>query len=410
MPILGTAERRSGPFQRLWTTTATNNLADGVLRLVTPVGAVGLGATPAQVAVVVAAQTAPWLILSPASGLVADRHPPHLIIRCASVLRALACLGLLEALDSTGTPIALLAVCAAALGSAEVVADITAQTAVPDIVSDDELEWAYGRIKATQIAGDTLVGPALGGLLLGLNATATVATAIGLFAVGAATVPRVHDRQRASGQGSVGSQLADGWKATWDDPWIRRALLTVAAMNAGAVASATALIAYAVEPGPLGLTEPQYGALMGAAGLGAAAGGPVAAKLAQTLPPRTLIQVGMFGHVIMLAAPVPSQQPALISALLACRRRPQPRIRRNRHLDAPATCRSVHARTSQRLVPDHRRWHGTRRRIGSGNDDRPARVPHDIHGRRHAGIHCRHQRSALGPQQPRMTPMLLPPH
>ena len=316
MPILGTAERRSGPFQRLWTTTATNNLADGVLRLVTPVGAVGLGATPAQVAVVVAAQTAPWLILSPASGLVADRHPPHLIIRCASVLRALACLGLLEALDSTGTPIALLAVCAAALGSAEVVADITAQTAVPDIVSDDELEWAYGRIKATQIAGDTLVGPALGGLLLGLNATATVATAIGLFAVGAATVPRVHDRQRASGQGSVGSQLADGWKATWDDPWIRRALLTVAAMNAGAVASATALIAYAVEPGPLGLTEPQYGALMGAAGLGAAAGGPVAAKLAQTLPPRTLIQVGMFGHVIMLAAPVPSQQPALISALL----------------------------------------------------------------------------------------------
>ncbi|MEM9656222.1 MAG: MFS transporter [Actinomycetota bacterium] len=306
----------AAPFGRLWASTAANNLADGIVHLVVPVAAVGRGATPTQVALVVAAQLAPWLALSPVSGVLVDRLSAYAIIRSASALRAAAGVGLLVALDSAIAPIALLAVTAAALGAAEVVADITAQTAVPDVVADTELEWAYGRVKATQIAGDTLLGPALGGLLLSLSAPSAILPAIGLFILGGAIVPPIDQRPGTNQGQGLRTQLAQGWRTSWDDRWIRRALLTVAAMNAGSVASATALVVYAVEPGPLGLSEAEYGLLIGTAGLGAAIGGPLAGNLSRTLRPNLLIRIGAFGHLIVISAPAIAWSPPVLAALL----------------------------------------------------------------------------------------------
>jgi MFS family permease len=303
-------------FRRLWASTAATNLADGFAHLIVPVSAVTGGANPLQLSIVVAAQTTPWLVLSPSAGLVADRVSVRSITRTAGFLRIVACFGLLSAITSPSNPILLLAIVGAALGSGEVFTDIAAQSAVPDVVGDPDLEFAYGRIKSTQIAGDSLLGPGLGGVLLAVGPSAAVIPMIGLFVIGAVLVPNTARHEATNTTSSRRRDLMAGWHATWRDAWIRRALLAVAVMNFGSGVAATALVAFAVEPGPLELSEAQYGFLLAAVGVGSILGGLLAQRLESQLATSRLIQLGAAGYVLVIAAPAITSTAAVLVVLM----------------------------------------------------------------------------------------------
>lgn len=304
-------------FRRLWASTASINLADGMAHLAIPVLAVTGGATPLQLAAVTTLQFLPWLALSPFAGIVADRVRRSRIIRASAAMRSAVCVAVMVMLLAGSLPIVVLAGLGLLLGASEVCADIAVQSAVPDVVDDDQLETAYGRISATQVAGDTLLGPALSGLLLGIGPVAVFGSMTTLFVVGGALVPNTH-RSASTGASkpTVFADLRAAASVGWNDTWMRRAAAAVAALNFGQGVMATVLVAYAVRPGPLDLSEAGFGTLIAAVGVGSVLGGLSAEHLDRRMSTAHLLQLGLVGHLLTIAAPAIVTNPIGIGTLM----------------------------------------------------------------------------------------------
>ncbi|WP_433501781.1 MFS transporter (plasmid) [Sphaerimonospora sp. CA-214678] len=167
-------------FQRLWSATATSNLADGILLAATPLVALTLTRDPVAITAITAIQYLPWLLLSIPMGTLADRVDRVLLLRIASIIRA-AGVGLLAVGLVTGyLHIAMLYGLALVFGIAETLYDNTSSALVPSIVADHQLERANGRLQATYTVANSFVGPPLGSGLFAL----AIAAPFALGAVG----------------------------------------------------------------------------------------------------------------------------------------------------------------------------------------------------------------------------------
>ena len=304
-------------FRRLWASTASMSLADGMAHLAIPVLAVTGGATPLELAAVTALQLLPWLVLSPFAGIIADRRRRSRIIRASAAVRSVMCVAVVAMLLADSLTIAALAGLGCVLGASEVCADIAAQSAVPDVVHDEQLETAYGRISATRVAGDSLLGPALSGLLLGIGPVAVFGAMAALFALSGALIPNTHlAASTGAARPTVLADLRAAASVCWNDTWMRRAAAAVAALNFGQGVNATVLVAYAVRPGPLDLGEAGFGTLIAAVGVGSVLGGLAAEHLDHRMNTARLLQLGLAGHVLAIAAPAIVTNPIGIGALM----------------------------------------------------------------------------------------------
>ncbi|MFI6388522.1 MFS transporter [Nonomuraea sp. NPDC050540] len=155
-------------FGFLWSSSALSNLADGVLKVGTPLLAVTLTRSPAEVALAGVATTLPWLLLALPAGAVADRQDRRRIMVLANAFRA-TLLVAVAAFAWSGT-LSLWILLAAVLlsGTAEVFADTSAQSVLPMTVPSDRLAWANGRIVGAQTVGNDFIGSPLAGVLVAL--------------------------------------------------------------------------------------------------------------------------------------------------------------------------------------------------------------------------------------------------
>ncbi|MFD9942920.1 MFS transporter [Nonomuraea sp. NPDC059023] len=163
-------------FGFLWSSSALSNLADGVLKVGTPLLAVTLTRSPAEVALAGVATTLPWLLLALPAGAVADRQDRRRIMVLANAFRA-ALLVAVAAFAWSGT-LSLWILLAAVLlsGMAEVFADTSAQSVLPMTVPPDRLAWANGRIVGAQTVGNDFIGSPLAGVLVALLPPAILGT------------------------------------------------------------------------------------------------------------------------------------------------------------------------------------------------------------------------------------------
>ncbi|MEV4089022.1 MFS transporter [Nonomuraea fuscirosea] len=74
-------------FAYLWSSTALSNLADGVLKIGTPLLAVSMTRSPTLVSLVAAATTLPWLLLALHAGAIADRADRRRVMVRANLVR-----------------------------------------------------------------------------------------------------------------------------------------------------------------------------------------------------------------------------------------------------------------------------------------------------------------------------------
>ena len=304
-------------FRRLWVSTTSINLADGMAHLAIPVLAVTRNATPLQLAAVTTLQLLPWLAVSPFAGIIADRIRRSRIIRASAAVRFVLCVAVIAMLLADSLSILVLAGLGFMLGAAEVCADIAAQSAVPDVVDDEHLEGAYGRISATQVAGDTLLGPALSGLLLGIGPVAVFGAMAALYTFSGAIVPNTDlAASTVTANPTVLADLRAAARVCWNDTWMRRAAAAVAALNFGQGVNATVLVAYAVRPGPLDLSEAGFGTLIAAVGVGSVLGGFAAEHLNRRMNTAHLLQLGLVGHLLAIAAPAIVTNPIGIGTLM----------------------------------------------------------------------------------------------
>ena len=139
------------------------------------------GHGPLAVAALVMAAALPQLVAAPVAGLLADRVPARRLVATVSVLQALACLALVAAVATEG--VGLVGACVVVLNFGQAVANPAWQALVPAIVPESGLSKALALLQTTTAAA-ALVGPVIGGVLVGtLGTSAALLVDAGSFGV-----------------------------------------------------------------------------------------------------------------------------------------------------------------------------------------------------------------------------------
>ncbi|WP_236795397.1 MFS transporter [Amycolatopsis sp. GM8] len=264
-------------YWRLWTSSASSNLADGVLKVALPLAALGLTRSPSLIAGLAFAFTVPWLLFALPAGVLADRYDRRKLMLAANLARA-ALLGVLVVAVTAGAgSIAFLYVVAFAVGTAETVHDTAAQSIVPQLVPRERLPKANGRLYAAELTANELAGPPLAGFLVAAGVTIALVTpgALWIFAVAALALVRGSFRVKVP-PATIRADIAEGVRFLARDRVLRSFTVVVGVFNFASSASQAILVLYAV--GPMRLSEQGYGWLLSTFAAGSLAGSFLAGR------------------------------------------------------------------------------------------------------------------------------------
>ncbi|WP_298461618.1 MFS transporter [uncultured Cellulomonas sp.] len=315
-----------GPFGHLVAATGASNLADGLLVVGVPLLAVTLTRSPADVALLSAAVTLPWLLLALHAGVLVDRHDRARILAVASAGRA-TLLAVAAAAAASGTlSVPALLTLLLLVGTAEVFSDSAAGALVPAVVPREHLGAANGRLLGIQqlanaFLGGPLAGPLValgGGWLFGAPATlfavATALTLRGLRGVGPAT----GDRTTPSPRTSMRSEVAEGVRFLWSHPVLRPLVIGSTVLNFASTAYFAVFVLWVVGPGSaVGLDPALYGTLTMGLAAGALAGAACADRLRRRVGEARLIGSTWLSNGVLLAVPVLVPHVAAITVTFA---------------------------------------------------------------------------------------------
>jgi MFS family permease len=285
------ALRSNRGFQLLFSASAISNLGDGVSALAFPWLATLLTRDPALIAVVASATRLPWPLFSIPAGLIIDRADRKRLMVQADVFSLVLTCGVIglilsrSSLSAESIPSAYvfaLSGLAFLLGSAGVIRDNAAQTALPSIVEKQDLERANGQIWTIEKIMGSFVGPPLAGILIALAVPAPFLLDAATFGVAAVLIwcivmpPRVAVARR-----SIWVELLEGVKWLLGNRILLRLALMLGLINALSMMAVTVLILISQEI--LGLSPARYGILLAAGAAGGVLGGLLGPPIARRL-------------------------------------------------------------------------------------------------------------------------------
>ncbi|MEM7440686.1 MAG: MFS transporter [Pseudomonadota bacterium] len=304
-------------FRLLFSASAISNLGDGVSALAFPWLATLITKDPTLIALVAAATRLPWLLFALPAGVLTDRADRRRLMIMADLLRLLLTAGVialivsLPALPLSGEPTLYIAgLCGLAflLGTAEVVRDNAAQTALPSIVSSSNLERANGQLWSVEQIMGSFVGPPLAGVLIAYAVPAPFALDAITFGLAAwavwmiAVPPRVAPIRKP-----IRTEIRDAFTYLWSNISLRRLALMLGVINAIATASLTVLVLISQEV--LGLNGLWHGVLLTAGAAGGVVGGLVCPAIAARLGAQRSIMLSL------MLFPIPFLMIALTSSV-----------------------------------------------------------------------------------------------
>lgn len=293
-------------FWRLWGSSAASNLADGVFFIVLPLLAVRLTDSPLLIAGLAIAARLPWLVFVLIAGALADRLDRRTTMRNVQVFRVLvlAMLTLLALADGLSLPV--LYVTAFALGVGETLFDTAAQSILPSIVEKDQLSGANGRLYGVELVMNQFIGPPLGGLVIGLSVPLALGGSMvgyALAAVGLTLMVGSFRPQRSGPPTRLTADIAEGMRYLWRHSVLRTLAIMVGVINLAATATQAVFVLYAVAPGPMSLSEPEFGILMTTFAAGSVAGSFIAAPLERRIGRVPLLFISVVVTAISFAVP-----------------------------------------------------------------------------------------------------------
>ena len=272
------------------------NLADGVAVVLWAWIASLLTRDPLLMALMPVALRLPWFLFAVPAGIVTDRTDRRRLILLADLVRAGAFAVCALALALTPLPpapdtgiaapglFALLIAAAFLIGVAEVHRDNAAQTMLPALVPKADLERANGRLWSVELAGNALIGPALGAWLLALALPLPMALNALAFGVAAVLVgglkgsfrppPRPRDWR---------AELAEALDFLRARPFLRRLAWVTGGWNLLHQMTVVALVVHAQEN--LGLSAPAYGLVLAAGAAGGILGGLSGDRIVRRIGP-----------------------------------------------------------------------------------------------------------------------------
>jgi MFS family permease len=312
-----------GPaYARLWSASAASNLADGVFQVALPLLAVTLTRSPTLVAGVVLAQRLPWLLVALPAGALADRIDRRQTMIRVDGVRVAVMGGLAVAVAAGVASLPLLYVAALVLGVGETLFDTAAQSIMPSLVDRDRLSEANGRLYAVELVTNGFVGPPLGGLLVAAAMAGAFGFSAAAYLLAALVLAGIAGSYRPSRTGPptrIRAEIAEGLRFVWRNPVLRTLGIMLGMTNMAATAHQTIFVLYAVDPGPMGLSEAGYGLLFASAAVGGVIGSQMAAPVERALGirPSLVLALLLFGGTLIVPALTAAVAPNVAAFVLA---------------------------------------------------------------------------------------------
>ena len=197
--------------------------------------AVSLKASPVQMGLLVACETAPFLLFSLPAGVLVDRSPRRPLMVGMNLLRALALILVPISALLGGLRLELLYAVAFLVGSFSAFFNVAYQSVLPDLVTGAALNDANSKLETSR-AGAEVLGPGLAGTVIGLvGSAAALWINAGTFLVSALLIGRLPLSERPTPVGKpppMLGQMREGLAFVWTHPVIRPLMLCAATLNA----------------------------------------------------------------------------------------------------------------------------------------------------------------------------------
>jgi MFS family permease len=304
-------------YRKLWTASGLSNLADGVFLVALPLLALTITRSPGLIAGVALAAKLPWLLFALQAGALADRLDRRRTMAQVSAVRA-ALIGTIAALVVFDVAqLWMLYVIAFALGIGETLFDTAAQSIMPMIVGHDDLSRANGRLYAVELTMNLFVGPPLGGLLVGVAMALAFAGSAAAYVFALLALVAMSGRfqiERTGPPTKIRTDVAEGLRFLFGHRVLRTFALMTGVANMTSTGFFAILPVYAVEPGPMGLSEAAFGALLVPSALGSLLGSFVADRVERAVGRMNAILLTVVTGSAMLVVPAiwPAAAPLMV--------------------------------------------------------------------------------------------------
>ena len=291
------------PYWRLWSAHTISNLGDGISSIAYPWLASAVTRSPILIALIAVLSRLPWLIFTLVAGALTDRFDRKKIIVMMDFFRGLLTLVIafavlrqretlpnLNQVASSGknetnlTLYFVIAISALLFGFAEVLRDNSAQTLLPNVVTEENLQKANGRLWSTEYAMNSLIGPPLGSFIIGIAIFLPFFFDAASFFFSAALIStlavslRPVEREKKDST-SLRTEIAEGFNWLWSHKLFRPMAITLGALNFVNGISTATFILFAQE---ILKTSVFVFAILGTAGaLGGTIGGILGPKLVE---------------------------------------------------------------------------------------------------------------------------------
>ncbi|MCZ2821151.1 MFS transporter [Modestobacter sp. VKM Ac-2977] len=276
---------RHHDFRQLWAAETVSQVGTQVTLLALPVLAVSLlEATPLEMGVLTALETAAFLLIGLPAGAWVDRWRRRRVLVTADLVRAavLATLPIAYLLDVL--TLGQLFVVAAATGTATVFFDVAYQSYLPALVDRDQLVDGNGKLEASRAVAQ-VAGPGITGVLLRvLSAPMVIALDAASFLLSAFFLSRVQRPDTVPDRAArrpLRTEIAEGLSFVVRQPLLRRIVACTGTSNLFSTITTTLLVLYALRR--LELSESVLGLVFSAGAVGGLVGAATAARFARTV-------------------------------------------------------------------------------------------------------------------------------
>lgn len=276
---------RHHDFRQLWAAETVSQVGTQVTLLALPVLAVSLlDATPLEMGVLTALETAAFLLIGLPAGAWVDRWRRRRVLVTADLVRAavLATLPVAHLLDVL--TLGQLFVVAAATGTATVFFDVAYQSYLPALVDRDQLVDGNGKLEASRAVAQ-VAGPGITGVLLRvLGAPLLIAVDAASFLLSAFFLRRIHRPDTVpdrAGRRSLRTEITEGLSFVVRQPLLRRIVACTSTSNLFSAITTTLLVLYALRR--LELSESLVGLIFSTGAVGGLLGAATAARFARAV-------------------------------------------------------------------------------------------------------------------------------
>ncbi|HET9520211.1 MAG TPA: MFS transporter [Candidatus Limnocylindrales bacterium] len=311
----------SNTFWRLWLSTASSNLSDGIGKTAFPLLAAAITRDPVQVSLLTTAFFLPWLLFALPSGAVVDRVDRSRAMAIANAVRAVI-VGVLAVSVITGwASMPLLYLAAFSLGAAETISDSAYRAVLPALVAREDLDRGNGYLQGTELVADAFLGAPIASASFALAAGSPFvmgAAGFALSAVVAGTLPPTAPDRGAdakTGLGAIRGEIAAGVRWLAAHPTLRWIMVMGAAMGLVGAGYNSIAVLYALDV--LGVPTGLFGVLILTLAVGGVIGSVTATTVSRRLGRGRALQLAVFVGALAFLGLGTVRDAALAGVLLA---------------------------------------------------------------------------------------------